>query len=282
MKRERLLIITPDGLEKTVYALKEEENELNNLLRISLLELFSIKDIQSPKLQNIQNTLNSPIKILKSKNNFQLQTSMIISMNEMIFECKTQMPHDLHKLNSWKPLCEDVIELNISHSTLSNYNFSVFAIKNIITNKHHYFIDLPTVKKIKYLTFILSFFLEENYLKKSFTKVYKKVMNNSPVSDILEQLESFSFLKSNECFLMNCVAEYKQPELLLTSFLQSDLLSKKWNCGDDFFKQFSSSINTSSDYIKESIVQTYNKFLLYINLNNNLNSCQNKQKCAKI
>lgn len=282
MKRERLLIITPDGSEKTVYALKEEENELNNLLKISLLEFFSIKDIQSPKLQNLQNTIKSPIKILKNKNNFQLQTSMIISMNEMIFECKTQMPQDLHKLNSWKPLCEDMIELNISHSILPNYHFSVFAIKNIITNKHHYFIDLQTVKKIKDLSFILSCFLEENYLKKSFTNVYKKVMNNSPVSDILEQLEHFNFLKSHECFLMNCVAEYKQPELLLTSFLQSNLLSKKWNCGNDFFKQFSSSINTSSDYIKESIIQTYNKFLLYVNLNNNLNSCQNKQKCAKI
>ena len=67
MKRDRLLIITPDGSEKTVYALKDEENELHNLLRISLLELFSIKDIQSPKLQNLQNTIKSPIKILKNK-----------------------------------------------------------------------------------------------------------------------------------------------------------------------------------------------------------------------
>jgi hypothetical protein len=282
MERERLLIITPDGAEKTVYALLDEESELTNLLRIFLLELFSIKDIQSPKLQNLQNTIKSPIKILKNKNNFQLQTSMIISMNEIIFECKTQMPHDLYKLNLWKPLCEDLIELNISHSILPNYKFSVFAIKNIITNKHNYFIDLSTMNKLKDLFFMLSCFLEENYLKKSFTKVYKKVMNNSPVNDILEQLESLSFLKTNESFLMNCVAEYKQPELLLTSLLQSNILDKKWNCGNDLFKQFSSSINPSSDYIKDSIIQTYNKFLLYVNLNNNLNSCQNKQKCSKI
>lgn len=71
MKRERLLIITPDGSEKTVYALKEEENELNNLLKISLLEFFSIKDIQSPKLQNSHKTLlNHPLKFLKIKTIF--------------------------------------------------------------------------------------------------------------------------------------------------------------------------------------------------------------------
>lgn len=280
MNRERHLIITPDGLEKTVYSIYEQD--LSNLLRITLLELFTLKDIQSPKVKKFQSAINSPIKILKNKSNLKLQTSVIVSMNEVVFECKTQMPCDLYQQSSWKPLCEDMIELNIKHSVLNDFNFSVFAIKNIVDNKHYYFVDITTLGKIKNLSFMISCFLEENHIKKSFTQVYKKVMNNNQVAEILETLEKNKFLKDNKLFLMTCISEYKQPELLLASFLQNKILPKVWNSGELFFKEFAHSINTSSDSIKELIVHTYDKYLLYVNLNQNLTSCQNKTKCVKI
>ena len=138
MKRERNLIITPDGLEKTVYSIQEKE--LNNLLQSTLLSIFSLREVHSPKIKKYQSAINSPIKIIKSKSNLNLQTSVVVAMNDIIFECKTQMPCDLHRELSWKPLCEDMIELNIKHNLLSDFNFNVFAIKNAINNKHHYFI----------------------------------------------------------------------------------------------------------------------------------------------
>lgn len=280
MDRERHLIITPDGTEKTVYSVCDQG--LSNLLRITLLEIFSLKDIQSPKIKKFQSAINSPIKIIKNKSNNTLQTSVIVSMNEILFECKTQMPCDLHKQSSWKPLCEDMIEMNIVHSSFQNFNFSVFAIKNLIDNKHYYFTDIKTITKIKELSFIISCFLEENYIKKSFTKIYKKVMSNDSTIDILESVEKFNFLKENMLFLMTCISEYQQPDMLLASFLKNKILPNTWLSGDLFFKEFSESINTSSDYIKESIIHTYDKYLLYLNLNNNLVSCKNKTKCVKL
>lgn len=280
MNRERHLIITPDGLEKTVYSIYEQD--LSNLLRITLLEIFALKDIQSPKIQKFQSAINSPIKIIKNKSNRTLQTSVIFSMNEIVFECKTQMPCDLHQQSSWKPLCEDMIEMNIVHSSFQDFNFSVFAIKNVIDNKHYYFTDMKTLTKIKQLSFMISCFLEENYIKKSFTQVYKKVMSNNPAADILESVEKFNFLKDNKLFLMTCISEYQHPDVLLASFLQNKILPKIWLSGELFFKEFAESITTSSDYIKESIINTYDKYLLYVNLNNNLVTCQNKTKCVKI
>lgn len=279
MNRERHLIITPDGLEKTVYSINEQD--LNNLLRITLLEIFSLKDIQSPKVKKFQSAMNSPIKIIKNKNNFKLQTSVEVSMNDILFECKTQMPFDLHLQSSWKPLCEDMIELNIKHKHLQDMKLSVFAIKNIIDNKHYYFTDIKTIQKIKQLSFLLSCFLEENHLKKSFTQIYKKIMGNSEVEDILNALKDKKFLIQNQLFLMTCISEYKQPDILLACFLQNEVLPKNWNCGESFFQEFSNSITTSSEYIKEMIINTYDKFLLYVSLNNTL-TCQNKSKCVKI
>lgn len=280
MNRERHLIITPDGLEKTVYSIYEQD--LSHLLRITLLEIFALKDIQSPKIKNFQSVINSPIKIIKNKSNLKLQTSVIVSMNEIIFECKTQMPCDLHAQSFWKPLCEDMIEMNIQHSSLPGVSFSVFAIKNIINNKHYYFADIKTLSKIQQLTFMLSCFLEENYIKKSFTQVYKKIMNNSEVQEIIDLLKEYNFLKENKLFLMTCISEYKQPDVLLASLLTNKILPKLWISGALFFNEFSDSITTSSNYIKESIINTYDKYLLYVSLNNNLVSCQNKVKCVKI
>lgn len=280
MNRERHLIITPDGLEKTVYSI--DEQDLSHLLRITLLELFSLKDIQSPKVKNFQSAINSPIKILKNKSNLKLQTSIVVSMNEVVFECKTQMPCDLHQQSLWKPLCEDMIQLNIKHSILNDFNFSVFAIKNIVDNKHYYFADMTTLSKVKQLSFMISCFLEENNIKKSFTQVYKKIMNNNQVPDILEYLEKNQFLKDNKLFLMTCISEYKQPEILLASLLQNKILPKLWISGDLFFKEFAQSITTSSETIKDLIIHTYDKYLLFVNLNTNLGACQNKTKCVKI
>lgn len=279
MTRDRHLIITPDGIEKTVYSVCEQD--LSNLLRITLLEIFSLKDIQSPKIQHFQSVINSPIKIIKSKSNLKLQTSLIVSMNDIVFECKTQMPCDLHQQSLWKPLCEDMIQLNIAHKSLKDLNFSIFAIKNIVNNKHYYFTDMFTLQKIKQLSFMLSCFLEENYIKKSFTQVYKKIMSNSCVEDIIDIIENKNFLKENKLFLMTCISEYKQPSMLLAAFLQKKILPKNWCSGEEFFKEFSDSLTTSSEYIKETIINTYNKFLLYVNLNNNL-TCQKKTKCVKI
>lgn len=279
MNRDRHLIITPDGLEKTVYSIYEQD--LSNLLRITLLEIFSLKDIQSPKIKKFQSAINSPIKIIKNKSNLKLQTSVEVLMNDILFECKTQMPCDLHQQSSWKPLCEDMLELNIKHKHLQDIHLSIFAIKNIIDNKHYYFADIKTIQKIKQLSFMISCFLEENHLKKSFTQIYKKIMNNNEVDDILEALENKKFLTENQLFLMTCISEYKQPDLLLASFLQNEILPKSWLCGESFFKEFSNSITTSSEYIKEMMINTYDKFLLYVNLNNNL-TCQKKAKCVKI
>ena len=69
---------------------------------------------------------------------------------------------------------------------------------------------------------------------------------------------------------------------LAKNVLQNKILPKVWNSGELFFKEFAHSINTSSDSIKELIVHTYDKYLLYVNLNQNLTSCQNKTKCVKI
>lgn len=280
MKRERHLVITPDGLEKTVYSIYEQD--LSNLLRITLLELFALKDIQSPKIHKFQSAINSPIKIIKHKSNLTLQTSVVVSMNEIIFSCKTQMPCDLHKQSSWKPLCEDMIELNIAHSSLTDFNFSVFAIKNLIDNKHYYFTDIKTIHKMKQLSFMISCFLEENYIKKSFTQVYKKIMNNNNISDILELLEKYDFLKDNQLFLMTCISEYKHPDLLLASLLNHKLLPKLWSSGLTFFQEFSDSLTTSSDSLKEMIINTYDKYLLFVQLKDQLVPCQNKVKCVKI
>lgn len=279
MKRDRHLIITPNGLEKTVYSIYEQD--LSHLLRITLLEIFSLKDIQSPKIRNFQSAVNSPIKIIKNKSNLHLQTSVEVLMNDILFECKTQMPCDLHKQSSWKPLCEDMLELNIQHQSLSEISLSVFAIKNAINNKHYYFADFKTIQKIKQLFFMLSCFLEENSLKKSFTHIYKKIMNDHDVDDILNSLKDKDCLTSNKVFLMTCISQYKQPNLLLASFLHNNILPKHWISGETFFEEFSNSITTSPEQIKDMMIHTYDKFLLYVNLNLQL-TCQNKVKYVKI
>jgi hypothetical protein len=279
MSLDKHLIITSEGLEKTVYSIYN--HNLNNLLKITFLEIFLLKDIQSPKVQKFQSVINSPIKILKNKSNLKLQTSVIVSINEFIFECKTQIPCNLHNQSLWNPLCEDIIELNIKHKILDNINLSVFAIKNLIDNKHYYFADIKTIQKIKQLFFILSYFLEENHIKKSFTTIYKKIINNTSIEDILESFKNKQYLLDNHLFLITCISEYKQPDILLASFLQNKILPQHWTSGESFFKEFSNYIAIPSEHIKETIINTYDKFLLYMKLNNNL-TCQNKVKCAKI
>ena len=163
-------------------------------------------------------------------------------MNELTFECKTQMPSDLHEQCIWKPLCEDLIELNISHQIINSYKFSIFAVKNSCDSKHYFFIDLNTLRKVKQLTILLTCFLEENFINKSFTQVYKKIMNNGSIDDIIETLNKNETLKHNHLFIMTCIAESQQPENLLISFLNNNIIDKLWNSGDLFFKYFEETI----------------------------------------
>lgn len=286
MNRARNLIITPDGLEKTVYSIHEEN--VSNLLKFSILELFSLKHVPSPKFKKFQSSINSPINIIKHKSNINLQTSLIISMNDIVFNCKTQKSSKLHKSLSWQPLCEDIIEMNIKHNIIQNLNFSVFAVRNIIDDKHYYFADIHTINNIKQLLFIISCFLEENEIKKSFGKLSNKILNNHNIDEILDTLNEKIFLKENMFFLLTCVSEYKQPDVLMACLLKNKLLPKLWISGQVFYKEFSESVSfsASSQLVIDLIINTYDKYILYFNLDNNLNKnkrlVKNNKKCVKI
>lgn len=274
-------ILTPACEEQTVYLV--EEDSLRLVYSQLFMQLSGCIEVQSPEHYRLYKAINSPIKILKNKNNKDLNTSVKVSFNNTIFECLMKKPEDLHKSRSWHCMCEDFMQINITFDSNSpsessrKINFKLYAVKiandsEEVLSHFQFFIDQHTLDHLDLCQNYISDFLQQNGLRKSYLSIYNSILQRKPFEEFLQNLES-SVIKNNmECnekFFFICLYIYNNPGDLLKNMLCNNIIDCKWKNGKDFLEYFSTFFDQFPLNIVDPIINHYDLFLL----NHKLKSC---------
>lgn len=268
---KELIILTPDGQENTVYHI--EDLSLKNLCSQLFSQISACIDIQTPEYSHLYKVIASPIKILKNKNNKHLNTSLKLSVNEFVYECFMQKSEDLQK--TWHNMCEDFMQINISHNLSSNdsLTYTFYAIKNSCNeNKQfQFFIKDTTLPYLKESTEQISYFLNANQLRHDYSTIYKNILQKKSFEDFCDSLEKSSLkqeISSNQAFIFSCLYYYSNPAYFLTNLLGNNLIEAKWKNGIEFLESFSSYFDRIPLNIVSPLIDHYERFILNTKLQN--------------
>lgn len=288
---KELTILTPACEEQTVYLV--EEDNLRAVCSQLFMQLSGCIEVQTPEHFRLYKAINSPIKILKNKNNKNLNTSVKVAFEDTIFECLMKKPEDLHKLRSWHCMCEDFMQININSDNInlnSDINFKLYAVKvknsNPEVSSHfEYFIDYYTLENLSLCQKYMSAFLEQSGLRKDYLSIYNSILQHKPFEEFLQNIESSLIKKnieSNEKFFFICLYIYTNPGDLLKNMLYNNMIDCKWNNGKDFLEYFSTFFDQFPLNIVDPIIKHYDLFLLNTKLNSYLPCKTQSKKTNKI
>lgn len=266
----KLIILNTNCEEKIVYPIDNEI--LQNRFHQFFIAVSSYIELQTPEYIGLYKTIDFPIKVIKNKNNLKIHTSVKLSMIDCIYECFMQKPENLHKNKAWHVMCEDFMQINIqSH----HQNYTIYAIKNNLesTKNFSFFVDYNTLQSLSAMSIAIEKFLNVNSIKQSYYNIYKYIVQKQPFESFKEAFNNSPIkeeLLKQDSFLFTCLYYYHNPSYLLSHMLNDNMITPKWSQGQDFLSSFSAYFTTVEDNLAQSLIQHYEKFLLYQHLHQTL------------
>lgn len=293
---DKLIILTTDCEERTVYQV--DQDKLKTLFKVLFIELSSYVDLQIPEFIGLYKMINSPIKVLKNKNNTKIKTSVKVSMDNLIYECLMQRPEDIHKARAWHVMCEDFMQLNITNPHTQQI-FTLYAIKDdpaqnnpVATDlllspacSFSFFVNAYTLEHIEEACEQIELFLNANKIRSNYSTIYKKIVQKKDFTAFKEALEESPLktdMLNNDHFLFTCLYNYQNPEYFFSNMLCHKIIKPRWANGSEFINFFLTYFDKTPQELQQILRNSYDKHILYQNLNKNLKKNQAGKTVTKI